>query len=68
MNEVLFIILESEMVIMSVLGCAGLCYYKTLKSFLLSNCTSVRCCGIECIREPLSEVTLHEVLESDTRG
>jgi len=63
MNRDILVILEFEMIIMGILGCLGLAYYKTLKHMLLSNCTSVKFCGVECIRKPLSDSILHDVID-----
>lgn len=63
MNDQILLILEFEMIIMGLLTCIGVAYYKTLKHVLLSNCTSIKCCGIECVREPLSDEILHDVIE-----
>lgn len=68
MNKDILLILEFEMIIMGILGCLGVAYYKTLKHILLSNCTSIKICGIECTKEALSDEILHDVIEHSSES
>lgn len=46
--------------ILTLLGLMGSCTTAMLLYFLRSRCTRVKCCCMECIRQPVSEENLHE--------
>ena len=61
MPTILNILLESEVLVVSLLGMVFVCYYKTLKSCLVSRCTKVNIGCISCEREPVSDSTCVEL-------
>ena len=57
-------LLESEVMILSLLGFIGICYYKTLKYIVMSNCTRINflCCDIE--KGVMSDENVSELIHS----
>lgn len=63
-------LLESEVLVVTLLGFIGICYYKTLKYIILSNCTRINCCCFDIEKGAMSDANINELIHSpdnDTR-
>ena len=65
MAAILNILIESEVLFVAVLGCVLTCYYKTLKTCLVSRCTKIKICCLKIERTPLSDETCPDILSTD---
>ena len=63
MNQITTFVIESETLIIAILTLLGLCYFKTMKTCLVSNCTEVKCLGFSCVKKPFSDDVLMDIIE-----
>ena len=57
----LTVLVENESFLLALFGCFVLCYYKTLKSVLMSNCEKVNCFCLKFERPAMTDATLLEM-------
>ena len=55
-------IISREALIITVIGFIGLCYFKTLKSILISNCTSFDCFCFHFKKKEMSDENINELI------
>ena len=58
------LLFENETAVLAILGLLFVCYYKSLKYIVLSNCTKINllCCLIE--KKPMSDTNITEMMRT----
>ena len=59
--ELLF---QNEFTVLSICGILFLCYIKSIKYCLMSNCTKIHCLCFDIEKQPMSDENIHEILQT----